>query len=54
MLLKDADRPLVYPGPLKLSDFASLAQHLRAPTLDLTPNVVDVRHGSPLKRQFSH
>jgi hypothetical protein len=38
-----------YPSPLKLSDFAALAVHLHPPALDLSPNVVDVRHGSLFK-----
>jgi hypothetical protein len=30
---------------LKLPDFAVLAMHLNAHSLDLGPNVFDVRHG---------
>ena len=36
-----------YPGPLELPDLAPLPMHLRTSTLDLTPNMVDVRHGRP-------
>jgi hypothetical protein len=39
---------------LKLSDLAPLAEHLRTPSLDLTPNVIDVRQGFALKGQFGH
>lgn len=39
----------VYPGPLKLEDFLALAPDLDTHAINLTPDVVDVRHGQPFR-----